>query len=350
MKNPIPASVLVLLCWFSPDLVRGQTFVVQGEPGLQGNQSELSCTDANCQVQGGLNLAGSLQVAGQLEGSRVSFAGTATPPEPSLNVDRLQIQLGATLPPCPMGYSQRQGEVGLLICERPVGNGMTDQIVGVGDFWIDRYEVSVWAAEDCTGLQFGSNAIDDYPDSFPDLGEWSQPLYACSLEGQAPAGSLTWLQAIQVCAQAGKGLCSNAMWQAAVAGSPEASCNTDTGSVALTGSRAACVSKRGAFDMVGNRSEWVSDWFIGGLWPTVADPYMPFNLDFIEDLLRGFAGRVCNQSVCDDPSDFLDRVPAAGLRGGSYEDGTDAGPFYFDVMSGLDRGAPSAGVRCCLRR
>src|SRR5262249_62171930 len=71
---------------------------------------------------------------------------------------------------------------------------------------------------------------------------------------------------------------SSAEWQAAVAGTPDpgpdngsTDCNTASRfAVALTGSRASCVSSRGAFDMVGNLFEWVADWVPrstgGGAW------------------------------------------------------------------------------------
>jgi formylglycine-generating enzyme required for sulfatase activity len=37
-------------------------------------------------------------------------------------------------------------------------------------------------------------------------------------------------------------------------------CDTSNDSAVATGSRAACVSEDGVFDMVGNLEEWVADW------------------------------------------------------------------------------------------
>src|SRR5262249_51893274 len=59
----------------------------------------------------------------------------------------------------------------------------------------------------------------------------------------------------------------NAEWQAAVAGTPDpgpddgrTDCNTLSPVAVPSGSRSACVSSAGAFDMVGNLDEWVADW------------------------------------------------------------------------------------------
>ena len=36
--------------------------------------------------------------------------------------------------------------------------GGTDRMVKVGDFWIDKYEMSAWQNADCTGTQYGASA------------------------------------------------------------------------------------------------------------------------------------------------------------------------------------------------
>jgi formylglycine-generating enzyme required for sulfatase activity len=90
-----------------------------------------------------------------------------------------------------------------------------------------------------------------------------------SVPGVTPSANVTWFQAQEACANAGKRLPTNAEWQIAATGTPDpgpddgaTDCNTSAAGVSPvdTGSRAKCVSSRGAFDMVGNRFEWVADW------------------------------------------------------------------------------------------
>jgi formylglycine-generating enzyme required for sulfatase activity len=89
-----------------------------------------------------------------------------------------------------------------------------------------------------------------------------------SLPSTTPSTRITWFQAQEACANAGKRLPTSAEWQVGANGTPDpgpddglTDCNTASAFKALpTGSRAGCVSARGAFDMVGNVYEWVADW------------------------------------------------------------------------------------------
>jgi formylglycine-generating enzyme required for sulfatase activity len=94
-------------------------------------------------------------------------------------------------------------------------------------------------------------------------------IYAVSLPGVLPSVNITWFQAEEACANAGKRLPTSAEWQVAANGTPDpgpdngtTDCNTvaNDGLPTLTGARTSCVSARGAFDMVGNLAEWVADW------------------------------------------------------------------------------------------
>src|SRR5262249_17183145 len=108
-----------------------------------------------------------------------------------------------------------------------------------------------------------------FPGTFPANGQLTAPLYAVSIPGVPPTACVTWFQAVQACRQSGKRLLTNQEWQAAAAATPEGAagddgttqCNTGTaGDAVNTGSRSACKSFYGAFDMVGNVDEWVADW------------------------------------------------------------------------------------------
>src|SRR5712691_11542219 len=108
-------------------------------------------------------------------------------------------------------------------------------------------------------IQHGATG-DDYGSGCPPTGNGCVNFYAVSIPGVTPSGFITWFQAAAAARNSGKRLPTNAEWQAAALGTSDgAPCNVSSGSVAVTGT-AGCVSDVGAFDMVGNLSEWVADW------------------------------------------------------------------------------------------
>jgi formylglycine-generating enzyme required for sulfatase activity len=143
-----------------------------------------------------------------------------------------------------------------------------------------------------------------------------------------PSSRITWFQAQQACFNARKRLPSNAEWQGAVAGTPDpgpdngtTDCNTDSVHAAVnTGSRSACVSRFGAFDMVGNLYEWVADW-------------VPRSLN-------------CGSWSISDDLQCLQGVATSGepgvlVRGGSFASLNAAGPF--SINGGLVPSQSSSG-------
>jgi formylglycine-generating enzyme required for sulfatase activity len=233
--------------------------------------------------------------------------------------------------------------------------------VKAGSVCMDKYEASVWQVPNPTttnkklvkkiqsgtatlaNLQAGgatqispsSSCTPAFPVTFPANGQWTpgSPLYAVSIAGVHPTACVTWFQAQQACANSRKRLPSNGEWQMAAAGTPEGAagddgttqCNTLNGVDAVnTGSRSACVSNHGAFDMVGNADEWVADWVPRS---TGCDTWSS-NPD--DQCLLGAA-------TTGDPG--------ALVRGGSRSDGASAGPFT------VHGGSPSTsddsfGFRC----
>jgi len=239
-----------------------------------------------------------------------------------------------------------------IVCVTELGENVWDQMVRVGDFWIDRYELSnvddatlPWSSE--TGSDTSARAI-------------SRP-------GVVPKASVTWFQTAAACVNAGKRLCSNAEWQIAATGTPDPNrsngadgqCLTEgpnartTGNARVTDVSDDCVSRFGAEDMIGNLAEWVADWGQAGReWqasdgqagppcPGVATgPWPP-----------GYGGdgtwNVDGQ-VSTHPCGWQKGLPAALVRGGSWSDGDGAGTFGLS-----QRFAPSAvsgevGARCCV--
>ena len=98
-------------------------------------------------------------------------------------------------------------------------------------------------------------------------------LFACSLPGILPSGSLSFYQAERACVAQGRRLCSLEEWKAACQGDPPLvlpygdtyqpeTCNTvsaDLDGPVETGSMSGCLSPSGIYDMSGNLWEWMAD-------------------------------------------------------------------------------------------
>lgn len=136
----------------------------------------------------------------------------------------------------------------------------------VGPICVDIYEASVWDTGNST--QYGVTE-NDYP--CEDNGSDCNQITARSLVSVFPSRYISWFQAQQACANAGKRLLTNAEWQMSVAGTPEPEdvplvamgCNVSddlSNVVAHTGDSFFCKSRWGIYDLVGNAAEWVADW------------------------------------------------------------------------------------------
>jgi len=289
-----------------------QTYVLQGEAGI-------SCWDTN---QNGLD--DDLDVNGD---------------------GILDVQDCVKSTVCPAGYEvQSYSEAGGAICENPLTG---DQMVQLGDFWIDRYEVSLWGEPECTGNQYGIADDDAHTAGFNHNTIWSTPLYACSVEDEEPARWINWFQAVQACELAGKSLCTNTQWQAAAAGTPvlQEACNVDAADSENTGTHADCESVWGALDMVGNVWEWVTGWHQVG--PTDPD-YMHgteavgvWGTEFGEDSTWNINGRA------NGDSGYTDGLPGAPIRGGDWNHSTASGLFAINLSHAPTDSGNYLGFRCC---
>jgi len=249
--------------------------------------------------------------------------------------------------------------VGLLAAQGWAAQQCPPDSVPVGNFCADTYEASVWkipagkkallkqvkngtatrAALTAGGAtQRGLGSSGDYP--CDDNGNDCNTIYAVSLAGVKPSLLITWFQAQQACGNAGKRLLRNGEWQMAAAGTPDpgtdngsTDCNTTGDGVpgngsGNTGSRSDCVSRWGAFDMVGNAAEWVEDW--------------------------GAAATTCTTALFSGDANCLAGAgttygPAALVRGGSFEDEGGAEEAGVFAVSGfIPPSIPSVdiGFRC----
>jgi hypothetical protein len=239
----------------------------------------------------------------------------------------------------------------------PVRRCGPDAVVA-GTVCLDRYEASVWRVPNPTT----TNAIlttmirlgratrddltaggatplgtkrDDYAPCVDNGQNCHDDIYAVSLPSEIPSAHITWFQAQEACANSGKRLPTSAEWQVGANGRPDpgpdngtTDCNTASdGSVLPTGSRAICVSARGAFDMVGNLAEWVADWVPLS---TACPSWGSFSDDF----------------MCLSGASTTANGPGALLRGGSSIGGSANGPLL--VLGTLEpsRSVDTVGFRC----
>jgi len=262
-----------------------------------------------------------------------------------------RIVVGTTAGLLLAGTAQAQGAKVLKKCP-------ADAVVS-GTVCMDKYEASVWRLTDPLGAGAGlvkkvkagkataelltaagatqlGTASDNFAPCTDNGQNCSNDIYAVSLVGETPSAYVTWFQAQQACKNAGKRLPTNAEWQAAVAGTPDpgpdngtTDCNSDTGSVSLTGARSSCVSSDGAFDMVGNLYEWVAEWVPRstgcGTWGGGISPTGDFQC------LAGAA---------------TTGEPGALLRGGAFVFGSLAGPLTVSGGESLSYSDGGIGFRC----
>ena len=206
-----------------------------------------------------------------------------------------------------------------------------------GTACLDKYEASLWRTtypvvierikagavtmenlKSASATQLGLVAGDLAAAGCPATGTGCADIFAVSIPGVKPARFLTWFQALAAARNAAKRLPTNAEWQAAALGTPDpgaspgpSDCNTKGDGPDLTGTRAACVSGVGAFDMVGNVSEWVADW-------------VPRSTACAGEVFAGTGDANCLAGVGSASG------AGALIRGGGFGSGVEAGVFAVD--------------------
>jgi formylglycine-generating enzyme required for sulfatase activity len=266
-------------------------------------------------------------------------------------------------------------------CIKTLASGQVDEMVKVGDFWIDRFEES----GSISGATCGNNSNGAAPGYLSGAAGGSSSAVtasACSVRGVQPVESVTWFQLQQMCVNAGKELCSNAEWQAAVSGTPDPgngstipyggaasdACNvsatagrgnnaSSNNAPANTLAHVDCVSTYGAYDMIGNLWDGVADWGVDGpTWVTGTTPggtsggpppSPPWASGYGDGKDETFG--VPGIEYINGSAGQSNGLPAAVYRGGSFDDGTGAGAFAYYLIGAPSFALENFGGRCCIR-
>ena len=254
-------------------------------------------------------------------------------------------------PDCPVGYDRDTSNTSYVVCRYG-----SDEVVRVGAkhsaFWIDRYEVSVWEQPNGTGKNYGPA---DYPIAKNGQLSAGPTAYAVSKAGVQPSTSITWFQADVACRASGKRLPMSAEWGFAASGTvdPGASpgdngtCRTSGTTVRSTGECAACTSVWGVQDMIGNLSEWTSEWYASP--PTTMGSGLPqwaapWGDGYADDLTANIA------SIAGMPAGWMTGAPAVMLRGGYVGENAAAGVFALNLTLSPSNFYNFGGFRCVIPR
>jgi formylglycine-generating enzyme required for sulfatase activity len=281
----------------------------------------------------------------------------------------------------------------------------SDEMVPVGSYCVDKYEASVWSDRAASGTQYFSNGASsdlNYPDagnlpaSFNRDGSGSDTVYAVSKAGVIPGRGVTWYQASIACANSGKELIPDHIWQTAVLGTTDpgsgsgtggsaggsaadaaaAKCNINTNTAssgtwietnnnvrptnragATAAGTNACISRYGVEDMIGNLWEWTSmngmqagadqTAFSQGESNASGNPFSTSDASWnINGSAKGCDGPGATKGTCG----WKNNVAAAALRGGRWADGTKAGAFALLLTFSGSYSSWDVGFRCARSR
>lgn len=223
--------------------------------------------------------------------------------------------------------------------ESGCGPGMVSVGAVPGVTCVDQYEVST--GSECP-IENPSNSIESHKNT--ETGN-------CKAESKAnetPWNFVTRDQALQLCARSGKRLPTNEEWYALTLGmsNVEAMCNIDSGKVSHTGSQSSCVTPYGAYDLVGNLWEWVSDDVVDGTYNNRA---LPQNGYVSEADNTGVALTTVDTEQALYGKDYFwsGKQGSFGMvRGGYYDSDTDGGIYAVHADTPSNAANAGIGFRC----
>jgi hypothetical protein len=174
---------------------------------------------------------------------------------------------------------------------------------------------------------------------------------ACSAESQpdtTPWRFVTRDQALQMCARSGKRIPTSEEWYALSLGMAgvEQHCNINENRVSETGKHLECKSPHGAYDLVGNVWEWVSDDVINGTYKSSQVPESGYVAQVDASGMATLTSTDAQDLFGKDY--FWSRTEGAYgiIRGGYYDSGTDAGVYTVHADTVPTTASIGIGFRC----
>lgn len=155
-------------------------------------------------------------------------------------------------------------------------------------------------------------------------------------------------QAMQMCARTGKRLPTSEEWYQLSLGmaNVEGGCNIDSKKISESGMYEDCVAPSGAYDLVGNVWEWVSDDVIDGKYKTSELPSTGFVAQVDASGMATVVSEV--QQELFDNDYFWSRTDGAYgiIRGGYYDSGKDGGIYSVHADTPPTTSGTGIGFRC----
>jgi len=155
-------------------------------------------------------------------------------------------------------------------------------------------------------------------------------------------------QAMQACARVGKRLPTSEEWYQLSLGMVgiNESCNISSKNVSRTGAFSTCVSPHGAYDMVGNVWEWVSDDVIDGSYKEHTLPVSGYVAQVDETGMATVSSGEAQELFGNDYFWSRDSGAYGIIRGGYYDSGTDAGIYVVHADTLPTAASAGIGFRC----
>lgn len=169
-----------------------------------------------------------------------------------------------------------------------------------------------------------------------------------SVSGVSPWVFVTYHQAKELCAKAGKRLPTSEEWYTFALGTPDtALCNTSTGKLRDADADGVCTNAFGVHDAIGNAWEWVDGVVTNGVY---SDKVLPESGYVVSADASGVASVTHPLEASADFHDdyfWSEKTGEFGMaRGGFYASESDAGLYSVQAKIALTLASDAIGFRC----